>query len=283
MTEYVKHHYIPQFILKNFIISNKVYSFNHIEFKLKQSSTRNIFMIENLYDYDKEEDIKIIEKELASRIESPMGQIVSRILNDLSICNHGNRSITEVVFTRKELNIIKKYMMLQFYRTEGNMTYYLDQNIKDKNQLSKYNINEGESKKDFWKREMKYILDNDWKQLTNSDMLGVKKFALTLQGGYLGVFVANSEFIISDLGKVAERMPFKTDKKTLDELIVAIKKYPELQIYPDTVELLKIEFKKQSSFVDNFYYFPISPKVAIVTFDRSWLLKLSGYPKLDYM
>jgi hypothetical protein len=277
MGKYIKHHYIPQFILKRFSQDNKVKVFNHIEFSLKSISTRNLFMVENLYDYEPYEDVKIIEKELASKIESPMGQICSRIIAEF------DNKPKYLTFTRRELSIIKKYMMLQFYRTEGNMTYYLDSNIKAKNELSKYNIQQDETKIDFWKREMKYILDSNWEDMLTSDMLGVKKFADLLNGGYLGVFYTSDEFLISDLGKVAERMPIKVDVKTQQDLLDALKKYPQLNIYPDTEEILRKEFENQSSYVDNFYYFPISPNIALVAFDRSWLMKFSGYSMFDYL
>ncbi|QLY40722.1 DUF4238 domain-containing protein [Hujiaoplasma nucleasis] len=136
MGNYVKHHYIPQFILKRFSHDNKVNVFNHIKFSLTSISIRNLFMVENLYDYYVYEDIKVIEKELASKIESPMGQICSRVVKELK------EKPKNITFTRKELLIIKKYMMLQFYRTEGNMTYYIGSNISRKNELSKYNINQ---------------------------------------------------------------------------------------------------------------------------------------------
>lgn len=234
-------------------------------------------MIENLYDYEAYEDVKIIEKELASKIESPMGRICSEITAEL------DSKTKYLTFTRRELSIIKKYMMLQFYRTEGNMTYYLDSNLKDKNELSKYNIHEDETKIDFWKREMKYILDSNWEEMLTSQMLGVKKFADSLNGGYLGVFYTSDEFLLSDLGKVAERMPIKVDVKTQEELLDALKKYPQLNIYPNTQEILRKEFDNQTSYVDNFYYFPISPNISLVAFDRSWLMKFSGYTMFDYL
>ena len=221
--------------------------------------------------------IKIIEKDLASKIESPMGQICSRVVKELK------ERQKQTILTRKELQIVKKYMMLQFYRTEGNMTYYLDSNIGSKNELSQYNINQGESKTNFWKREMKYILDSNWEEMLTSDMPGVKKFADTLNGGYLGVFYTSDEFIISDLGKVAERMPIKVDIKMQEELLNALKKYPKLNIYPNTEEILRKEFENQSSYIDNFYYFPISPSIALVAFDRSWLMRFSGSTMFDYL
>ncbi|MCL2522488.1 MAG: hypothetical protein FWE36_06480 [Erysipelotrichales bacterium] len=58
------------------------------------------------------------------------------------------KNLNEVNITRRELVIIKKYMLIQIFRSVNNMRGYTNP-PKEKTELSNYNIKEGESKLDF--------------------------------------------------------------------------------------------------------------------------------------
>ena len=147
-----RNHYIQNRLLKNFAVKTdngkyKICVLDLIKFAVNYRNTDSAFYETNLYDVHSGCDIKELEIKFNEIIERPMVELFDRICN----------SNDEVVFTRKELVTIKKYFLLQHYRTPKNRTNYttLRQGFK----LSQYNIAEGETEEEFWKREMLTILD----------------------------------------------------------------------------------------------------------------------------
>lgn len=79
--EPVKHHYIPQFILRNFCFDDRSHLFYYDKKTLKTSKrkTKEIFMVRNLYrdDINNIENPTKIETDMA-RFESDVAQIISK-------------------------------------------------------------------------------------------------------------------------------------------------------------------------------------------------------------
>ena len=204
MSHYDKNHYVQCRLLKNFAQQNKngnnvICVLNLINFAAYYAKPENAFCENNLYDVEFADNNKDLELKFKTNIEDPMGTLLNKIDND---------SVPTFTFTRAELETIKKYILLQIYRTPHNKKSYT--NIPDNTfELSQFNINQNESKVDFWKREMLTILDSDWDSLLKIDMIGIRKNALEINSSFLMFIKTADEFCINDLGYCTERLPIK--------------------------------------------------------------------------
>lgn len=259
-----RNHYIQNRLLKNYSIKadngkHKICVLDLINFSVNYRNTDSAFYENNLYDINNGSDIKELEIKFNEIIEKPMVKLFDRICD----------SVDEVVFTRKELITIKKYFLLQHYRTPKNKTNYTipRQGFK----LSQYNIAEGESEEDFWKREMLTILDSKWSDLLQSEMVGVRKHAIDTNSSFMMIIKSDSEFCINDIGYVTERIPVKIAKdKEQDYIKVAKEIGKQLYGIDNFDEVARREIANQSSYFDNFELYPISSNCAILFVDPIW-------------
>ena len=196
---YVKQHYVPQLILENFTHSNEpenLYYLDLIHFKVDRKSTGSIFYEDNLYDSSIYEDVKAIEKKLGKFIESSMADVNKALLS-------ANKQLE---ITRKDVETIKKYLLIQIYRsTRNRMGYELP--TKNPVVFSSYNKLDNETNIDFWKKEIDFIINHSWDEILASDLVGVKHHASLLYEGFLCFYKTDDEFVLNDLGYVTERVP----------------------------------------------------------------------------
>lgn len=264
MPEYERQHYVQKSILKNFASKsdNDKYKINIIDINNNKIEVRNVeraFYEKNLYDV-KGNDEKKLEKDLGAKIEIPFCEILEKIMQEKD----------KLTITRKELMIIKKYLLVQIYRNYKNSFGYSDQ-IQDKKEMSSYNIKVGESKLDFWKREIQTILDTEWDDIINNcDLVGVKKQAIILHTGFLMFFKTDSEFLINDIGFTIERVPIMVDIPADDYIKIAEQIGKSMFNVDDFGESAKRELETNSSYIDNFIWFSFAPGFAIVAVDKLW-------------
>lgn len=189
----------------------------------------------------------------------------------------------KIIINRKELLIIKKYMLIQIYRNLKNSLCYSEEyanKLNGINGVSKYNINEEESQMDFWKREIQTILDMEWDDLISKcDMVGVKRNAMQLNQNFLMFFKTNNEFNINDVGFTLERMPIKISMSKEEYINLAQQYGIEVFGVSDFGEIAKKEFEADASYLDNFIWFSISPNLAIVSVNVT-RKQLFMYPEL---
>ena len=149
MNEPIKHHYIPQFILRNFNKEgNRVCYWNIENNKLEERSTSSIFMEKNLYrnnDYS-DEPTKIERK--FSQLENEISQLIKN--------NILNREV--ITLTRAEAFKLRNFLFLMSFRIRARMQQYRDQNFTPdtKEYLSSYVKNENYEK--LWLEELNNIL-----------------------------------------------------------------------------------------------------------------------------
>lgn len=266
MSHYDKNHYVQCRLLKNFAQQNKngnnvICVLNLINFAAYYAKPENAFCENNLYDVEFADNNKDLELKFKTNIEDPMGTLLNKIDND---------SAPTFTFTRAELETIKKYILLQIYRTPHNKKSYT--NILDNTfELSQFNINQNESKVDFWKREMLTILDSDWDSLLKTDMIGICKNALEINSSFLMFIKTADEFCINDLGYCTERMPIKIPKDQQDDFIKTAQIIgQELYGKDNFDEIAKKEIADESSYIDNYILFPISSNIAILVVSPLW-------------
>lgn len=268
MSEYERHHYVQKALLKNFAIqdSNGKYKINVIDLKKNSVELRNIeraFYAKNIYDVQGEDEKKL-EKDLGSKIEAPFCEVMKKILSQND----------KIIINRKELLIIKKYMLIQIYRNLKNSLCYSEKYVNKLNGIngvSRYNINEEESQMDFWKREIQTILDMEWDDLISKcDMVGVKRNAIQLNQNFLMFFKTNNEFLINDVGFTLERMPVNISMSKEEYVNFAQQYGRDVFGVSDFGEIAKKEFEADAGYLDNFVWFSISPNLAIVSVNVVW-------------
>lgn len=262
-----RNHYIQKSLLNNFATSygkNKyrICVLDLYNFTATFKSTSNAFYEKNMYDLPNDDD-KELEKKFNVLIETPMNAIRERLLN----------ADGQVTLTRRELNVVKKYLLLQIYRTPGNRMSYTNP-AQNSFELSQYNIREGESKVDFWKREMLTILDTDWEELANTEMVGVKKNYDRIQKeSFLLLVRTRQEFCINDRGFVAERLQITIPKENQEDYIKWAKEFGKKNYGVDNYdEAARKEIENGTSYFENFKLFPISSEFAILAVSTVWKL-----------
>lgn len=260
MAQYVRQHFIPQFILRNYGVdvdeekNDLIYVYSNYEFIVEKKRVADSYIVENLYDSNQFEDIKKLEKDLGDYLE----KIVAPVFKKLIECRD------KFIINREELKLIKKYLLIQLYRTEVNMTYYLSQNVKGI-EISSSSINKGESKLDFWKREMHTILHTEWDDLLkpNFPLHGVKHFAMEINQGHLCFVQTTDEFLMNDLGKVSELIPVEIP----EDKVEGFRKTAEFiskEDFPQALEIFEYELKNKTSKLETFSFYPVSPTVAVI-------------------
>lgn len=277
MPQYDKNHYVQCRLLRNFAQQNKngndvICVLNLINFSAYYAKPENAFCENNLYDVEFADNNKDLELKFKANIEDPMGTLLNKIDND---------SVPTFTFTRAELETIKKYILLQIYRTPHNKKSYT--NIPDNTfELSQFNINQKESKVDFWKREMLTILDSNWDSLLKTDMIGIRKNALEINSSFLMFIKTADEFCINDLGYCTERIPIKIPKDQQDDFIKTAQIIgQELYGKDNFDEIAKKEIADENSYIDNYILFPISSNIAILVVSPLWKQYLL-YPELRH-
>ena len=265
MAEYERNHYIPNKVVKNFATreENGKYKINIIDLQKQAIIKRNsesAFYEKNLYDV-KNEDVKKLEKDLKTKIEEPFYKILYRLVNE---------EYDTFIITREELEIIKKFLLIQQYRNLKNSFGYCENFNKD-GVLSRYNIKDDESLLDFWKREIQAILDNSLEDLVlKNDLVGVKFNTRSIYTGFLMFVHTTEEFVLNDLGCVTERLPIKM-KFSPEEYCKMVEEVGKNLFGVDGFgHVAKKRAEENSEFMDNFLLFPVSSDLAILVVDEFW-------------
>ncbi len=274
MPELDNNHYLPRFVLDNFSIkisadNNRIYAYDLEHKFLSERNTKKTAFIKNFYDDERLDDIKTIEKKLNSLIETPVANIFKKIISEeKSIC-----------ITRKELELIKKYMLTQIYRNLRNSKGYELTSTTDEIKMSKYNKLENESELDFWKTELLTIIETDFDELIKNNLVGVRQYANEIYTGFLMFFRTNDEFIINDSGLVAERVPYKMSKEFYEKAMENADLMIGITGRTDYKETLTKEYENGSSYLDNMLIFPIASNYFIACVHPQWK-NLVMYPEI---
>lgn len=260
---YKVNHYIPQFVLRNFSDDNdnKIKVLDLINFNAEQKNVKKAFSQNNFYDLNEDlsEDPKKLEKLFGEKIESKMGLIIKKV----------NDSSESFELSRDELEVIKKYITIQRYRNPINQSYYNESFKGDK--LSKYSIGDGEDETDFWKREMLFILENDWDTIIKqTEFVGVKMVTDQIYSEYITFFTTNEEFIISDLNCFTERVNIDIPEDKKQEYYEMSLKIREMYNMHDAVEGAQKEVNQDKQYFDNYTFVVVSPTLAIASINPIW-------------
>lgn len=148
--EYIKNHYIPQFILKNFTY-NSNNGITYYDLKTKEilmTTTNNVFEVDNLYKD------KINYPELPIQVEKDF----SVYENEMALLLNGKfMKDDEIVITKEEEESLKLFFALMGFRSIHVYKGFSDSMSQgDKNFCSIWQSNGNFN--DFWKRNLGYLV-----------------------------------------------------------------------------------------------------------------------------
>lgn len=198
--EPVKHHYIPQFILRNFCFDDRSHLFYYDKKTLETSKrkTKEIFMVRNLYrdDVNNIENPMKIETDMA-RFESEVAQIITKRFLDKN----------EISITLDEDEKLKLFFAIMAFRSKTTSDKFgIEASDENKTFYSMYQKNGDLS--DFWKRNLGNLVNcRSLKEVLGHKEIDdpIKLFFMRDTLGYFGLYFIVAErrghidFIISDV------------------------------------------------------------------------------------
>ena len=201
--EPIRHHYIPQFILKNFCFEERrLYYFDKQTSRVSTQDTRDVFMARNLYrdEINCEADPVKIEKDLAE-YEREIAQIIrERFLDG-----------REIFITPQEDAKLKLFFAIMGFRSL-NAKNSFDNTYSQHTKTYWKSYQPDGNTLDFWKRNLGYIVQcRSFEEVCNHPYIDdpIKVFSHRDTVGYFGKYIAIAEanmpnaFLIGDTYPVA--------------------------------------------------------------------------------
>ena len=201
--EPIRHHYIPQFILKNFCFEERrLYYFDKQTSCVSIKDTRDVFMVRNLYrdKINYAADPVKIEKDLAE-YEREIAQIIrERFLDG-----------REIFITPQEDAKLKLFFAIMGFRSLSAKSGFENPQSKHTKKHWKSYQPDGNTL-DFWKRNLGYIVQcRSFEEVWNHPHIDdpIKVFSHRDTVGYFGKYIAIAEanmpnsFLIGDTYPVA--------------------------------------------------------------------------------
>lgn len=198
-----RHHYIPQFILKNFVDDRgKLFYWDVNKKELIQSFTRYVFMSFHMYrdEINHTDNPTFIEKSL-SVFEDDIAKIFQKL-----------KSENEIVLLRKEMESLRIFLCLLSFRSNSRMEQYLQNRFDERTRsiLKQFAVNADYA--DLWKREIEEISKcRSYQQIKNSSIIDpiIKQDLFNALEGYYMTFVdaRGGDFFITDIYPTAEVYP----------------------------------------------------------------------------
>ncbi|MDE7083290.1 MAG: DUF4238 domain-containing protein [Clostridia bacterium] len=254
---YSNNHFVPKLVLRRYD-SEKLTVYDVKTGKIhKDMGLEKIFAEQDLYGEE-------VEKLLAKKIESPFAQILNQKLLPAKVGS-------EVELTRKELNIIKKFLLIEqarIFLADKEHYYTFSQKVaKRQSEIFKYPFTEleieNETVKERWLRTLRVIIEcEELRKIEKHELCTNEAFywAQIYASGYLAIWDCTDteeEFIVTDVGMTSERevgapAGIERDKKD----------YLEKMWITENDERRKNTYFRllydQQTFHENFYMFSIS-------------------------
>jgi len=199
-----RHHYIPQFILKNFTDENGQVNFWDIErCKLEKRNTKSVFMDFDMYrdEVNHSENPTIVEKKFAI-FENEIATLISaKILRN-----------DEIVLTRREVETLRIFTTLMSFRSKLRMEQYQKNAFNESTRQILLKYQPDGDFENLWKRELDELAGfRTYEEITNSEVIDsiIKQdFLNDIKGFYLSfVDARGGEFLLSDVYPTLEIYP----------------------------------------------------------------------------
>lgn len=254
---YNNNHFVPRLVLRRYKERLSVFNIKTGELK-ENNKLKNIFSEQKLYDED-------IEIKLGQNVESPFANILTQKILKGAVGE-------EIELTRKELNIIKKFLLTEQMRVFINEGKYsaLEMYLTAIQKASgiKYPFEEKiidcETVETRWQRNLRVIVEcSDLMHIHEHELCTyeIYRWAQIYNSGYLAIWdstESGEDFIVSDIGMTSEVEPsfvkigLEVEKRNyLLNAIQSSKKNSEKELYYGLLNA-------QMNFHENFYMFSIS-------------------------
>ncbi len=254
---YKNNHYVPQLILRRF--DERLTTFNVKTGEIKEDqSTVSVFSEQEFYPVE-------IEQAFNQYAEAPFASILNK---KLLKANCGD----EVTLTRKEVNTIRKFLLLEQMRINLPDSLSPDDAFVQSPALMvfpypfKEKSVEGETNHDRWLRNIRVILEcKNLNHIQEHPLCTYEayRWARIYSSGYMAIWDSSydgTEFLISDIGMTSEledsifEYGMEVDKKAY--LVSQLERYTDTsmgygKVYRDLLD-------SQFYFHENFYMFSIS-------------------------
>lgn len=259
---YKNNHYVPRLVLRRFADKVSVYNIKTGELA-ENKRLEKVFALSELYSEE-------VEKELAEKIESPFALILNNKILSSKVGDN-------IEITRKELNIIKKFLLVSQMRVfveEGKFSILekgLTQAMKKMGIEFPFEEREiSETVEQRWLRNIKVVVEcQDLSKIQEHELCTyeIYRWAQIYNAGYMAIWDGKNsgeDFIITDIGMTSEVEPsyvkigLETDKKNY--LMKRILEETNLLVKQNLLNLLYA----QVNFHENYYMFSISKNRMIV-------------------
>ncbi len=257
----VRNHYNQQARLREFAREEgKHWKLTMVDLEKKRIGSRNVenaFYEEGLYSDE-------LERELNRKVEAPGMRLFDRAYNALGF----------VLFTREELGIFKKYLLIQNYRNPNNMSHYSPDWEGDYLGYNKRYRNGNETYKEHVCNMMQEICDHSWEELKNSE-IGEIRQNIFLTNFQSTMFVRTDlEFCINDLGLVTERHDYHfPDRESIKYHLRELCKIDGVNPKDEDIE----RHLDAHQYIDNYVFYPLSSNVGAVTVSSTWTSLFKKY------
>lgn len=253
----ISSHYVPRLILRKF--SDKLCVYNVKTGNLQENIVpEHAFEITNLYDRD-------VEQKLNERIESQFGNLLSNVIL---------RAENEISLTRKQLLIVKKFLLISTLRTKQSEALLQEEKLSHKLfdiPFEEKKI-EGENAFNYWMRTLNVVLDTDG---TPQEILKhpdktypAYRWSQIVNSAYIGFWDSSQDpddFVITDIGMTSENEKGWDGIRTHnDKKLMWLKQqldYAQNEMEKSSIAQL---LYNTCSFSENFMMFPISSRRMIV-------------------
>lgn len=198
--EPIRHHYIPQFILRNFCFNDRsnLYYFDKENSRTSVKNTRDVFMARNLYrdEINSPDEPTKIEKDIA-RFESEASQIITGKFLDRD----------EISITLEEDEKLKLFFAIMSFRSRITSNKF-GTDASDENRVFYSRYQKDGNLSDFWKRNLGNLVNcRSLKEVWDHKGIDapIKVFFQRDTCGYFGLYFVVVErrgpidFIISDV------------------------------------------------------------------------------------
>ncbi len=198
-----RHHYIPQFILRNFLDENSQVSYWDIKTnKLEKRNTRSVFMNMDMYRDE------LNHKEKPTHIESALAEFEKEISE---LVKNKLLSGTEIIINRQELEKLRIFLSLLSFRSNSRMEQYRNSRFNDNTRKILENYSP-EGFEDLWKREVEELAKcRSYADVQNNpvvDPIIKTDFFNDLTGMYMTLVDARGgEFLLTDIYPTLEIFP----------------------------------------------------------------------------
>lgn len=203
--EPIRHHYIPQFILRNFCFNdnNELYYYDKESQETTIRSTRDVFMEKNLYrdEINHSDNPTKIESDL-SRFENEISQIINgKFLNG-----------KEITLTFSEEEKLRIFFAIMGFRSKNASNIFGKNTDRQNKEFYSY-FQGNDNLQDFWKRNLGYIINcRTVEEILKHEKIDIpiKSFFKRDTVGIFGLYFAvverkeNEDFIIGDAYPVIE-------------------------------------------------------------------------------